>query len=77
MATIICNGNRGLLGSYKATMPSVGGFPVPDNDNALEWWYSQAEEDIDKVLVILSMIEKHGKAWVHDLVDKIAKNCLV
>jgi hypothetical protein len=77
MAIIASMGNSGLLGSYECSLPTVKGVPIPNCSEALEWWYVQAEEDLDRTLSLLTKLEALGKEWVNNLLNKITDNCLL
>jgi hypothetical protein len=76
MSIIACGGNAGLLSETEIVVPArVVGVPVPNNEEAIEWWLQQAEDDIDRVLGLLSDMERLGKGWASKLIDQIAEQC--
>ena len=70
--TVVHCGQAGLLGSYEASTIKDNGVPVPNNEDAIEWWIQQAEEDVDKVLGILAHLQTKGMDWVDKLIDVLA-----
>lgn len=72
----ICFISGGNRRSEFTHTPPVGRVtvPVPNTEAAEDWWFVQAEEDLDRVLAMLAQLEKVGVPWVHGLLDKIAEN---
>lgn len=59
--------NRDLSVYRPATRPEIKGLPVPNTPENEEWWYNQAEKDLDAVITALELLEKTGLKWATDL----------
>ena len=51
--------------------PRTQNVPSPDTDDAVEWWYEQADADLNRVINILANLASKGVKWANDLGDRL------
>ena len=55
----------------EAPINDVKEVPVPNSEEAIDWWYNQMTKDSDAVFNILLRLEKIGIAWVGSLAHRL------
>jgi len=71
MATIVTNGNSGLLGNYRAVVSGAPGVPTPDTDEGYQFWEEEVHRNEERAFNLLHRMEELGHKWATRLIDEL------